>query len=45
LALFHFRRKYIQDLAADLISLAPGFSQVILDPSFIRTVSTVFVQM
>jgi hypothetical protein len=42
LALFHLRRRYSQDFAADLFSLAPGFSQVLLGPTFITTVLTVF---
>jgi hypothetical protein len=41
LALFHSCRKFIHDFAAGRISLAPGFSQVIRDLTFIKTVLTV----
>jgi hypothetical protein len=41
LALFHSCRRFIHDFAADRVSLAPGFSQVIRDLTFIATVLTV----
>ena len=41
LALFHSCRKFIHDFAVGRISLAPGFSQVIRDLTFITTVLTV----
>jgi hypothetical protein len=40
--LFYMRRRFSGCSAAALFTLAPGFSQVILDLTFITTVLTVF---